>query len=334
MKRKSILTFAAFAALTLGLNGIADAKRMGGGGNFGAQRSITPQKAAPAPAAPAGNAASQSTPPASQPAAPASASAPKAAPGAAPAPAPSGMSRWLGPIAGIAAGLGLAALMSHLGLSEGFGTILLLGLVVFAGIYLLRMFLGRRQTSPAPLQYSGASTNSNADVNASVPSAFAPSAPSAPSWRIPSTAELVGQPASAPTTEAMNFGVARKTLPQGFDSAAFAKEAKRQYIQVQRSYDEADRTALSSVMTADMAKEIGRELENRGLHQPTEIVTLDADVLDVSTEDDKYWVSVRFTGLVKEDGEPLPHSIDEVWNLTKPVKGGSGWLLAGISQLA
>lgn len=83
-----------------------------------------------------------------------------------------------------------------------------------------------------------------------------------------------------------------------------------------------------------MAEEIGRELDNRGLHQPTEIVTLDADVLDVATEDDKYWVSVRFTGLVKEDGEPLPHSIDEVWNLTKPVKGGSGWLLAGISQLA
>jgi predicted lipid-binding transport protein (Tim44 family) len=329
MKRKTSLTFAAFAALTLSLNGIADAKRMGGGGNFGAQRSITPQKAAPPPATPAGNAASQSTPPASQPAAPASAAAPKAAPGAAPAPAPSGMSRWLGPIAGIAAGLGLAALMSHLGLSEGFGTILLLGLLVFAGIYLLRMFLGRRQTSSAPLQYSGASANGNADAIASVPSAAAP-----PSWRIPSTAELAGQPASTPTTEALHFGVARKTLPQGFDAAAFAKEAKRQYIQVQRSYDEADRAALSGVMTADMAKEIGQELDNRGLHQPTEIVTLDADVLDVSTEDDKYWVSVRFTGLVKEDGEPLPHSIDEVWNLTKPVKGGSGWLLAGISQLA
>jgi predicted lipid-binding transport protein (Tim44 family) len=189
------------------------------------------------------------------------------------------------------------------------------------------MFLGRRQTSAAPLQYSGAS----ASANGSTPPAFTPSAPS---WRIPSTADLAGQPASAPATEALSFGVARKTLPQGFDAAAFAKEAKRQYIQIQRSYDDADRVALSSVMTADMATEIGRELDNRGLHQPTEIVTLDTDVLDVSTEDDKYWASVRFTGLVKEDGEPLPHSIDEVWNLTKPVKGGSGWLLAGISQLA
>jgi len=55
--------------------------------------------------------------------------------------------------------------------------------------------------------------------------------------------------------------------------------------------------------------------------------------LEVTTENDKYWVSVRFTGLLREDGEPLPKSVDEIWNLTKPVKGSSGWLLAGISQL-
>jgi predicted lipid-binding transport protein (Tim44 family) len=330
MKRTTILTLAAFAVLTLTLNGIADARRMGGGGNFGAQRSVPAQKAAPAPAAPASNAASPSSPPPSQPAAPASASAPKAPSAAAPTPPPSGASRWLGPIAGIAAGLGLAALMSHLGLSEGFGTILLLGLVIFAGIFVLRMFLRRQQTSGAPLQYSAAT----ASANSSAPSPFTPPAPSAPSWRIPSTSELAGQSASALAAEALTVGVTRKTLPQGFDAAAFATEAKRQYIQIQRSYDDADRAALSSVMTADMATEMARELDQRGLHHPTEIVTLDADVLDVSTEDDKYWISVRFTGQVKEDGEPLPHSIDEVWNLTKPVKGGSGWLLAGISQVA
>jgi predicted lipid-binding transport protein (Tim44 family) len=327
MKRTTILTLVAFAVLTLTLNGIADARRFGGGGNFGAQRSVPVQKAAPAPTAPASSAASQSSPPPSQPAVPASASAPKAPPAAAPAPAPSGASRWLGPVAGIAAGLGLAALMSHLGLSEGFGTILLLGLVIFAGFFMLRLFLGRRQTSGAPLQYSGAT----ASANSTAPSAFRPSAPS---WRIPSASELAGQPASASAAEALAAGVTRKTLPQGFDAAAFATEAKRQYIQIQRSYDDADRAALSSVMTADMATEMARELDQRGLHHPTEIVTLDADVLDVSTEDDNYWISVRFTGQVKEDGEPLPHSIDEVWNLTKPVKGGSGWLLAGISQVA
>ena len=86
-------------------------------------------------------------------------------------------------------------------------------------------------------------------------------------------------------------------------------------------------------MTSEMNAEIGREIDGRGTHQPTEIVTLDADVLEVTTENDKYWVSVRFTGLLREDGEPLPKSVDEIWNLTKPVNGSSGWLLGGISQL-
>jgi predicted lipid-binding transport protein (Tim44 family) len=306
-----VVAIAAFAALTLTLSDFADARRMGGGRSFGAQReSVMPSRTAPAPTAPA-NAASQS-----QPAAPASAA--KAAPAATPAPAPSGASRWLGPIAGIAAGLGLAALMSHFGLSEGFGSLLLVALLVIGAVFVIRMFLRRRQ-APAPMQYSGAGgTASTAYV------------PSIPAWGSGDRTEPVL--AAEPPSPA--FDVARKPLPKDFDAGAFAKEAKRQYIQIQRSYDNADSAALSSVMTSEMSAEIARELDERGAHQPTEIVTLDADVLDVATEDDKYWVSVRFTGLVREDGEAQPKSIDEVWNLTKPVKGTSGWLLAGISQVA
>jgi predicted lipid-binding transport protein (Tim44 family) len=306
MKRSSILLLAAFAALTLPLSELADARRMGGGRSLGAQReSVTPSPPAPAPTAPSGNTATQP-----QPAAPAAGAA-NAAPGAAPSPAPSGASRWLGPIAGLAAGLGLAALMSHLGMSEGFGSLLLIGLMVVAAIFLLQRFLGRRQTA-IPMQYAGASPSNEAPVaDAEKTEALLAAAPAVPA-----------------------FGVTRKPLPQGFDADGFAKEAKRQYVEIQRSYDNADREALSSVMTAEMNAEIGREIDERGTHQPTEIVTLDAEVLDVTTEGNKYWASVRFSGLLREDGEPLPKSVDEIWNLTKPVNGSSGWLLAGISQLA
>ncbi len=312
MKRTSILLLTAFAALTFGLSDLADARRMGGGRTLGAQReSVTPSRTTPAPTAPAGTTASQSQ---------TSAPAAGAAPSPTNTPAPSGASRWLGPIAGIAAGLGLAALMSHFGLSEGFGSLLLIALGVLAAIFLVRMFLGRRQTA-GPMRYAGASTN-----NAT---AASHETRSVPAW---SGAEKT-EPVMAAEPSAPAFGVARKPLPQGFDAAGFAKEAKRQYIQIQRSYDNADRSALSSVMTSEMNAEIGREIDHRGIHQPTEIVTLDADVLEVTTEGDKYWASVRFTGLLREDGEPLPKSVDEIWNLTKPVNGSSGWLLAGISQL-
>ncbi|TMH00194.1 MAG: Tim44 domain-containing protein [Betaproteobacteria bacterium] len=315
MKRTSTLLLAAVAALTLGLSDFADARRMGGGRTLGAQReSVTPSRPAPAPTAPAGATASQP-----QPSAPAAGAA-KAAPSPAPTPPPTGASRWLGPIAGLAAGLGLAALMSHFGLSEGFGSLLLIALGVLAAIFLVRMFLSRRQTA-APMQFAGASSNN------AIPPSY--ETQPGPAW---SGAEKP-EPLMAAEPAAPAFGVARKPLPPGFDADGFAKEAKRQYIQIQRSYDNADRAALSSVMTAEMNAEIGREIDDRGTHQPTEIVTLDADVLEVTTENDKYWVSVRFTGLLREDGEPLPKSVDEIWNLTKPVNGSSGWLLAGISQL-
>ena len=305
MKRTSILLLAAFAALTLTLSDLADAARMGGGRSFGAQRqSVTPSKPAPPAAAPANSAAAQ-------PATPAAGTAP------APAAAPSGASRWLGPIAGIAAGLGLAALLSHFGLSEGFGSLLLVALVIFAGVFLVRMLMRRRETAK-PLEYAGASVRPGYENQAR------------PVW---SDAPKV-EPPVAPAAGAPGFGVARKPLPQGFDAAGFASEAKRQFIRVQGSYDTADRAALSAVMTSEMYTEIGRELDERGPHQATEIVTLDADVLDVATEGDKHWASVRFTGLVREDGEPQPKPIDEVWNLAKPVRGTSGWLLAGITQLA
>jgi predicted lipid-binding transport protein (Tim44 family) len=309
MKRTSILLLAAFAALTLTLSDLADAGRMGGGRSFGAQRqSVAPSKPTPPAAAPANNAAAQPTTPAA---------------GAAPAPAaaPSGASRWLGPIAGIAAGLGLAALLSHFGLSEGFGSLLLVGLVIFAGVFLVRMLMRRREMAK-PLQYAGAGGRE------SVRSGYENQA--RPVW---SDAPKI-EPPVAPAANAPGFGVTRKPLPQGFDAKGFATEAKRQFISLQGSYDTADRAALSALMTSEMYTEIGRELDERGPHQPTEIVTLDADVLDVSTEGDKHWASVRFTGLVREDGEPQPKSIDEVWNLAKPVRGSSGWLLAGITQLA
>ena len=309
MKRTPILLLAGFAALTLALSDLADAGRMGGGRSFGAQRqSVTPSKSAPPAATPANNAAAQPT-------------APAAAPPAGAAPAPSAGSRWLGPIAGIAAGLGLAALLSHFGLSEGFGSLLLVGLLVFAGIFLFRMLMGRRDTAKAPLQYAGVGARDGTRPDSENASA--------PLWSDAPKVE-----ARATTADGAPVGVTRKPLPQGFDAHGFATEAKRQFVRLQGSYDTADRAALSAVMTSEMYAEIGRELETRGPHQPTEIVTLDADVLDVSTEGDKHWASVRFTGLVREDGEPQPKPIDEVWNLAKPVRGSSGWLLAGITQLA
>jgi predicted lipid-binding transport protein (Tim44 family) len=271
---------------------VAEAKRLGGGRSIGSQRQITP---APAPNTPNAAPSAPSGPAQAAPARPAA------------APAASGASRWLGPLAGLAAGIGLAALLSHFGLSEGFASLLLLGLVIVAGVLLVRWLFMKR--APA-VSYAGA-TAARVEPTVSRPSAtFEPVMSGA-------------QPLPAPAAD---------RYPPGFDPAPFIEQAKVQFRKLQSAYDEADRKALAEVMTPDMFAEVSRDLAQRETHLPTEVVRLDAEVLDVTTEGSKHLMSVRFNGLLREDGTVLPKEFDEVWNLVKPVDGSSGWLLAGIQQ--
>jgi predicted lipid-binding transport protein (Tim44 family) len=274
---------------------IAEAKRLGGGRTFGAQRQMTPAPSTPnaTPNAPGTSAPSV---------------APRTATPATPAAAPaSGMSRWLGPIAGLAAGLGLAALLSHFGLSETFASFLLIALLVVGGIVLVRFLLARRN-GPAPLQYAGASPSRVEPQMARTTSAVEPVMPGG---------------AAAP---------AANRFPPGFDAAAFAEQAKQQFRKLQSAYDSGDRTALADVMTPDMFAEVSKDLVERTSQEATVVDRLDAEVIDVATEGKQHWMSVRFTGVLREDGAMLGKPFEETWNLVKPVDGSSGWMLAGIQQ--
>lgn len=301
MKRAFIIAAALVASTAWLGSDLADARRMGGGKSFGAQRQMAPQTAPATPGAPS-----------AAPSAPANPAMGAAAKGA--APAASGASRWLGPIAGLAAGLGLAALMSHLGLSEAFGSFLLLALLVVGGIFIVRMLM-RRNAPPQgnPLQYAG-----------NAPGRVEPAMPRGDSRFEP---EMRGAPASSSVTM-----IPASRFPPGFNPAPFIDNAKRQFRALQDAYDRGDSTMLSEVMTPEMFAEVSHDIAGRGKHEPTEVMRLDAEILEATTEGRQHWMSVRFTGLLREDGTVLPKEFEEVWNLVKPVDDSSGWLLAGIQQ--
>ena len=307
MKRLFVIALAAAGSFALVHADFADAARMGGGRSFGMQRSIAPPAARTSPST--GNAFSG---PAERPVMPATpgATAARPAAGAAAAGTPSRASRWLGPIAGLAAGLGLAALFSHLGLSEGLGSLLLIGLLVVGAIALLRVFAARRATPP--MQYAGTGS-------ASPPSGFEP-------VRSPAIDTSWGAPGGATAAAA--------TYPPGFDPMPFIAQAKQQFRRLQAAYDRGDRALLGDVTTPEMQAEISRDLASRASQVPTEIVTLDADVAEVVEEGDRYVASVRFHGTLREDGSATAQPFEELWHLVKPVDGSSGWLLAGIQQYA
>ncbi len=271
----------------------AEAKRLGGGSSFGMNRQATP------PAQPRQPAATQQQSPAA---------------GAATAAAQPKRS-WMGPIAGLAAGLGLAALFSHLGLGEGFANFFMILLLAAAAFFVFRL-LFRRGTNAASqanrgLQYAGAPAGST---------------------QAPKSAFEASQPLGGATVASSASGL-DKAVASGFDAEGFARQAKLNFIRLQAANDAGNLDDLREFTTPEVFAEICMQFnERRGTEQRTDVVELNADVIDVADEDKRYLVSVRFTGLLREEVDAAPVPFDEIWHLTKPLVGNGGWLIAGIQQ--
>lgn len=268
----------------------AEARRLGGGSSFGMSRNSSVMNRTATPLRPA-------TP--TQNAAPAPATPPTAAPN-------TGMSRWLGPIAGLAAGIGLASLLSHFGMGEGVANFLMIALLAMGVVFLLRKFFGK----PAPMQYAGAGNAGRAEpMNIG--------------------AENVGVGSTAVNAATSTTG----NIPSDFDVDGFLRQAKLNFVRLQAANDRGDMEDIRLFSTPEVAAEIQVQYQERGhAQQQTDVIQLNADLLDIDSEAGRHVASVRFHGQLREDVHAAPELFTEVWHLVKPVDGSSGWRVAGIQQ--
>ena len=296
MKNFALMAAALVLGFTLSI-GDAEAKRLGGGSSSGMQRqSVSP-----------------SAPP----------SAAKQAPTAAPAAAPAAQPKrsWMGPLAGLAAGLGLAALASHFGFGEGLANMMMIGLLVMAVVMVIGFFMRKKaaaaqQAGAGGLQYAGAGAD------------YGRNAPSKPDF-LPSGTAVPGMAAAA-ATAATNGN----SIPADFDVEGFARNAKVNFIRLQAANDAGNLDDIREFTTPEMFAEIKMGMgERSGAKQETDVVQLNAEVLDVAEEASRYVVSVRFHGLIREEKTGPTEPFDEIWNMTKPTDGSRGWTLAGIQQV-
>ncbi|MBN9640997.1 MAG: Tim44 domain-containing protein [Achromobacter sp.] len=300
----------------------AEARRAGGGSSVGRQSSnVTQQRQATTPPAAANNTASAT-------AAPAAAGAATA--GAAGAAAKSGASRWLGPIAGIAAGLGIAALLSSMGLSGAFAeflsSALLIAVVVFAVMFIIRRLRGAAPRPATQGAFGGANN--------------APGEPQQqPMWRetlkpaTPAAAPIAAVAAAEPVAAMPKAGDDNNWfVPGDFDTPNFLKQAKDQFVRIQAVWDSGSTDRLRDYLTDDLITELKPQLTERGAApNKTEVVLLNAELLGIETVSDGHLASVRFSGMLREAPGAEAFRFEEVWNLFKPANGG--WLLAGIQQI-
>ena len=63
------------------------------------------------------------------------------------------------------------------------------------------------------------------------------------------------------------------------------------------------------------------------------MLTINAHLLGIETADGHYFCSVQFSGMIREQPGAAASDFSEIWNLSKPVEGPGGWVLAGITQL-
>lgn len=318
--RLAIAFFAVFIGLAITATE-ADARRLGGGRSFGKQSGNVFKREAPAqPGAPAPK---QANPTPAQP-----------QPGAVPQPQ---RNRWLGPIAGLAAGLGIAALLSHFGfggaMGEMLGSLLLVGGLVVAGLLIYRML--RRPTSPSAARPAYAAAG---DAPAS-PFRFDVQQPP------PATARSEGSPVSVTGEPLRPLGVsagsgglaaasgATWSIPADFDVGAFVRSAKVYFVRLQAAWDAGDQADIREFTTPEMFAEIKLDIAERGaLDNHTDVVELEADLLGIEEEGSSAMASVRFHGLIREARDTAAVPFAEVWNLSRPLSGKQGWLLAGIQQ--
>ncbi len=312
------MLIAVSAAGMLAVSFDAEARRMGGGKSFGRQSSnVTQQRQAVTPPA-AANTAQRSA-------------APAAGAAAAGTAAKSGMSRFLGPLAGIAAGLGIAALLSSMGLGgamlEFLSSAILIGIAVFAVMFLVRRLRGAG--SRTATQGAGNSNNQYRQSNdpgmqPQYPRAAQP-APAAPASVAPAAAAAYAAPEQTEVDPSW-------FIPADFDVTSFLANSKQRFVEIQALWDKGDVNALREYLTDDLLIEATPQIQQReNDDSSTEVVLLNAELLGIEKVAGGHLASIRYSGMLREGQGTEAFRFEEVWNLYK--EDNAGWLVAGIQQL-
>lgn len=296
------------------------ARRFGGGGSFGRSAPTFSQKAAPS-APGVQQRANQARPQQQQ---------QQTRPQQAPQQRPSMMRSVL---TGLAAALGISALLSMLGLGGAEMASLVMGAILavvafFAIRFLLGAFLGRKTATVRGAQVE----MPREPVRPAEPLRSSPVEPmrEEPVRRGSVMDEFRSGRFGAAPEEAVaaDAGTADIT-PDDFDREAFLRVAKENFVKFQKAWDTGNVIELSDFTTQDLFIEITHALRERGAQNyETTVLQLDNQLVGIAQQGDEYVAVVHFTGKLSVSGEE--EVVDDDWILTKPVNKEGGWLLAGV----
>lgn len=298
MKRVLSLFMALCIGLTLSLD--ANAKRFGGGKSFGSAPSHTrqaqPQKPAATPATPA-------------------------RPGQ--AGATSGASKWLGPLAGLAAGGLLASMFMGDGF-EGFQIMdfLLIALIAFIAF---RFIAARRRQQQPQAQAAGMPYQRESNPNPFAQPAAQPAAqPQASTGASNIFGQAIGSAAvAAPVINA----------PAWFNADSFTAAAREHFMSLQQHWDANEMDKVSEYVTPQLLDFLKQERAGLGDgFQSTYIDNLDVQLDGVDDNAEKTIATLTFSGVSKTSRFDQGEEFSESWRMERAQGENQPWLVAGIRQ--
>jgi predicted lipid-binding transport protein (Tim44 family) len=322
MKMKILMALLALALSCALLVDPALAKRLGGGSSFGGRstysRSYSPSSTRSVPTTP-----TQSG---------------QVSPTGVPSPAsPMGRGLFSGLGGFVAGGLIGSMLFGHGGGMGGGGIglldILLIGLIAYFGFKLLSGRSGPAST-PGPQDRRAGGEAMPSD----------PRSRAAQSWdHLRSTPQATIAPGELAGAEATGgFGISSTSdplpepvVPPGFSIPDFLDGAKTVYARLQHSWDRRDLSDIALFTTPEVLSEIKGQAASDPTPSKTELLLVNARMLEFREEEADTVATVLFDVLLREDAsEDRPKQIREVWHFSRPTGDvKANWRLEGIQQL-
>lgn len=210
-------------------------------------------------------------------------------------PAASPASKWLGPLAGLAMGGLLASLFMGHGIGSG-----IMSWLMIAGVALLIVKLLQNFRRPVPQ------------------AAYYQSHPAQ---------DFAANSFSNPSSNVYNMNQT-KTV---FDEVAFLRQAKSSFIRLQAAYDNKNLADLREFTAPEVFAEIQMQLQERGDEKNyTDVVHVDAQLLDLNEDNQTTIASVLFAAQIREQENASPENVKEIWHFRK--ESETKWVVAGIQQ--
>jgi predicted lipid-binding transport protein (Tim44 family) len=211
-------------------------------------------------------------------------------------------SKWGGMLGGLLVGGLLASLFMGHGLTGGLISWLILGAAIFfiVSFFRRRMQPGMQSAQPSAFRQNSFSNFTQAFTNSN-------------------------------SSNADSNNNSDVEYPAGFNPENFLREAKVTFIRLQTAYDQKNLQDLTSFTAPEVFGEIKMQLDERGdAPNKTEVIGLNAELLDASKQFDSTIASVRFTGSIKENEDPITQ-LDEIWHF-RQFGNNKDWVVGGIQQ--